>query len=135
MNLGFSEMAFLVVLGLLLFGPKKLPEIGRQIGRILAEFKKASNEFQAQLNDEVRKLELESEEVKQTILPPVGTTARENPSYSFEPNAGEPNALEPNAGEPNSGESTISTEQNGEAPELTPLESATHERVAKEPNA
>ena len=34
MNLGFSEMAFLVVLGLLLFGPKKLPEIGRQIGKL-----------------------------------------------------------------------------------------------------
>src|SRR5438067_7889468 len=76
MNLGFSETAFLVVLGLLLFGPKKLPEIGRQIGRIMAEFKRASAEFQNQLNDEVRQLEREVEDTKQTILPPEGVTAR-----------------------------------------------------------
>jgi sec-independent protein translocase protein TatB len=76
MNLGFSETAFLVILGLLLFGPKKLPEIGRQIGRIMAEFKRASAEFQNQLNDEVRQLEREVEDQKQTILPPEGVTAR-----------------------------------------------------------
>jgi sec-independent protein translocase protein TatB len=75
MNLGFSETAFLVVLGLLLFGPKKLPEIGRQIGRLMAEFKRASAEFQNQLSDEVRQLEREVEETKQ-ILPPMGVTAR-----------------------------------------------------------
>src|SRR4051812_36747138 len=76
MNLGFSETAFLVVLGLLLFGPKKLPEIGRQIGRLMAEFKRASAEFQNQLNDEVRQLEREVEEQTPTILPPEGITAR-----------------------------------------------------------
>src|SRR3954468_10421736 len=76
MNLGFSETAFLVVLGLLLFGPKKLPEIGRTIGRFMAEFKRASAEFQNQLNDEVRQLEREGEENKQTTLPPEGFTAR-----------------------------------------------------------
>src|SRR4051812_41040619 len=76
MNLGFSETAFLVVLGLLLFGPKKLPEIGRQIGRLMAEFKRASAEFQNQLNDEVRQLEREVEDQKRTILPPEGVTAR-----------------------------------------------------------
>jgi sec-independent protein translocase protein TatB len=76
MNLGFSETAFLVILGLLLFGPKKLPEIGRHIGRFMAEFKRASAEFQNQLNDEVRQLEREVEETKQTILPPEGATER-----------------------------------------------------------
>lgn len=76
MNLGITEMIFLFVLGLLLFGPKKLPEIGRQLGKALAEFKRASNEFQSQLNDEVRKLELE-ETVKQAVAePPAGTAAR-----------------------------------------------------------
>jgi sec-independent protein translocase protein TatA len=75
MNLGLTEMIFLFVLGLLLFGPKKLPEIGRKLGKALAEFKRASNEFQSQLNDEVRKLEVEEEE-KSSISPPDGTTAR-----------------------------------------------------------
>jgi sec-independent protein translocase protein TatB len=81
MDLGFSEMLFLFGLGLLLFGPKKIPEIGRQIGRAMAEFKKASNEFQSQLNDEVRQLELDEAknafaDVKNTIAAPVGTAAR-----------------------------------------------------------
>ena len=46
MNLGFQEMLFIFVLALLLFGPKKLPQIARQIGKALAEFKRASNEIQ-----------------------------------------------------------------------------------------
>jgi|SRR3954469_18894844 sec-independent protein translocase protein TatB len=87
MNLGFSETAFLVVLGLLLFGPKKLPEIGRQIGRLMAEFKRASAEFQNQLNDEVRQLEREVEDQKRTILPPEGVTARVE-SYLLGENSG-----------------------------------------------
>jgi sec-independent protein translocase protein TatB len=61
MNLGMPEMIFLVVIALLLFGPKKLPEIGRTIGKAMGEFKRASQEFQSQLNEEVRQLEIESE--------------------------------------------------------------------------
>ena len=78
MNLGMSEMIFLAFLGLLLFGPKKLPEIGRTLGKFMAEFKRASHEFQTQLNEEVRQLELEEEskKIKETVQP-VGTTARE----------------------------------------------------------
>jgi sec-independent protein translocase protein TatB len=59
MNFNFSEIAFLVVLGLILFGPKRLPEIARQMGKFMAEFRRASNEFQSQINDEIQKLELE----------------------------------------------------------------------------
>ena len=54
MNLGFPEMIFLFLFALILFGPKKLPEIGRQIGRALNEFKRASNEFKAQIESEIR---------------------------------------------------------------------------------
>jgi sec-independent protein translocase protein TatB len=69
MNLGFPEMLFLFLLALLLFGPKKLPEIGRQIGRGLAEFKRASNELKGQLENEMRLLEAEDRE-KKTLPPP-----------------------------------------------------------------
>lgn len=69
MNLGFPEMLFLGLLALLLFGPKRLPEIGRQVGRALGEFKRASNEFQTQLEDEVRQLEVQ-EDNQHTIAPP-----------------------------------------------------------------
>jgi TatA/E family protein of Tat protein translocase len=60
MQLGFPEMLFIFVLALIIFGPKKLPEIGRQIGKALAEFKRASNEFKYQLDAEMRQLETES---------------------------------------------------------------------------
>jgi sec-independent protein translocase protein TatB len=79
MNLGFSEMLFIFLLALIIFGPKKLPEIGRQIGKALAEFKRASNEFKAQLETEMRQIEIEQalqkekESLQQAILPPEGT--------------------------------------------------------------
>jgi sec-independent protein translocase protein TatA len=78
MNLGMPEMIFLAFMGLLLFGPKKLPEIGRTLGKAMAEFKRASQEFQNQLQDEVRQLEMEDEvkKVKEAVQP-IGTTARE----------------------------------------------------------
>ncbi|MGH9544942.1 MAG: twin-arginine translocase TatA/TatE family subunit [Terriglobales bacterium] len=69
MNLGFPEMMFLFLFALILFGPKKLPEIGRQIGRALNEFKRASNEFKAQIESEISQLDIENH--RQTILPPV----------------------------------------------------------------
>ncbi len=78
MNLGFPEMLFLFLLALLLFGPKKLPEIGRQIGRGLAEFKRASNELKGQLENEMRLLEAEEQEKKISPPPPAppeGTVA------------------------------------------------------------
>jgi Tat protein translocase TatB subunit len=79
MNLGFSEMLFIFLLALIIFGPKKLPEIGRQIGKALAEFKRASNDFKAQLEAEMRQIEIEQvlqkekESLQQAILPPEGT--------------------------------------------------------------
>lgn len=68
MNLGFPEMIFIFLLALVIFGPKKLPEIGRQIGRALNEFKRASNEFKAQIETEINKLDSETD-VRQ-VLPP-----------------------------------------------------------------
>lgn len=66
---GFSgEMIFLFFLALILFGPKKLPEIGRQIGRIMNEFRRASNEFRSQIESEINSLDLPK---KPQILPPI----------------------------------------------------------------
>jgi len=86
MNLGFSEMLFIFLLALLIFGPKKLPEIGRQIGEAMAQFKRASNEFKAQLEDEIRNMEAD-EKRKALPLPeppkPIAleTIPRDAPSY------------------------------------------------------
>ena len=65
--MSFSETIFLFFLALIIFGPKKLPEIARQVGKYLNEFKRASNEFKAQIEQEIAHLETET---KQTILPP-----------------------------------------------------------------
>jgi sec-independent protein translocase protein TatB len=50
----FQDSAVLVVLALLLFGPKKLPVLARQLGKLMADFRKASNEFRTQMEEELR---------------------------------------------------------------------------------
>jgi Tat protein translocase TatB subunit len=59
MNLGMPEMIFIFLLALVVVGPRKLPELGRQLGKFLAEFKRASNEFKNQLETEMLNIELE----------------------------------------------------------------------------
>ena len=66
--MSFSETIFLFFLALVIFGPKKLPEIARQVGKLLNEFRRASNEFKAQIEQEIAHLEIEDK--KKTILPP-----------------------------------------------------------------
>ncbi|HWX56656.1 MAG TPA: Sec-independent protein translocase protein TatB [Verrucomicrobiae bacterium] len=70
MNLDFGEILFIMLLALIMFGPKKLPEIARQIGKFMAEFRRASSDFQAQIHEEIRKIDLEEE--TNTTIAPVG---------------------------------------------------------------
>jgi len=65
MNLGMPEMIFIFLLALVVVGPRKLPELGRQLGKFLAEFKRASNEFKNQLETEMLNIELEERAKKQ----------------------------------------------------------------------
>jgi len=70
MGFGFSgEMIFIFFLALILFGPKKMPEIGRQVARFLGEFRRASNEFRSQIESEINSLD--NSRPRQQILPPV----------------------------------------------------------------
>ena len=62
MNLGMPEMIFIFLLALLLFGPKKLPQIGRELGKALNEFRRASNEFKNQLETEIAQVEAAEQE-------------------------------------------------------------------------
>ncbi len=65
-NLGMQEIIVIFVLALIVFGPRKLPELGKSLGKGLAEFKKASNELKQTWEEEVR-LDKEREEMS-TIL-------------------------------------------------------------------
>ena len=60
MNLGLPELMFIFVIALLIFGPRKLPEISRQIGHAFAEYKRATSSLKWKLEDEVRNLEATS---------------------------------------------------------------------------
>ncbi len=53
-NLGMADSLILMVLALVVFGPRRLPQIGRQIGKLMYEFRKASNDFKFQMEEELR---------------------------------------------------------------------------------
>ena len=53
-SLGGAEIALILVLALLLFGPRKLPQIGRMVGKSLSEFRRATHDFKLNLEQEVR---------------------------------------------------------------------------------
>jgi sec-independent protein translocase protein TatA len=53
-SIGMPEMLIILVIALIIFGPRKLPELGRSLGKSLAEFKRASNELKNTLEEEIR---------------------------------------------------------------------------------
>jgi len=53
-SIGMPELIIIFVIALIIFGPRKLPELGRSLGKSLAEFKKASNELKSTLEEEIR---------------------------------------------------------------------------------
>ena len=60
----FQDSALIFVLALILFGPKKLPELARQLGKLMGEFRRASNEFRMQMEDELRMAEQADQQKK-----------------------------------------------------------------------
>jgi TatA/E family protein of Tat protein translocase len=83
-SLGLPEIAFIVIVALLIFGPKRLPEIGRTLGRGMAEFRRATDELKRSINTELA--------LDESPVPPVLRTRRiEDPT--------EPAAIAPIPGE------------------------------------
>jgi sec-independent protein translocase protein TatA len=83
-SIGMPELILIFVVALLVFGPKKLPEIGKSLGRGLAEFKRASEDLKKTIEDEIEQGKKEAasvkeqlSEVKNTIaaLPTAGSSA------------------------------------------------------------
>ncbi|MGB3404894.1 MAG: TatA/E family twin arginine-targeting protein translocase [Microcoleaceae cyanobacterium] len=73
-GIGLPEMAVIFILALLIFGPKKLPEIGRSLGKAIRGFQDASQEFEQEFKREAQQLDrksttasLESEEAKAVV--------------------------------------------------------------------
>lgn len=75
-GIGLPEMMLILVLALLVFGPKKLPEIGRSLGKAIRGFQEASNEFQNEIKKEAQQIE-ESVKMKAQL-----EEAKESPTAS-----------------------------------------------------
>ena len=71
-NLGFPELVTIFVVALVIFGPRKLPELGRSLGKGLSEFKRASNELKRTWEDEVDAVKHEVD-VQKEELNKIGT--------------------------------------------------------------
>ena len=119
-TLGIGDSLILMVMALVVFGPRRLPQIGRQIGKLMYEFRKASNDFKFQMEEELRNAEeaerRKKEEERQRLL--AAQTAAQQASVSADPPAA-----------PKPGESPYSE---GTAPPPYPPEIAADEK-AEEP--
>jgi sec-independent protein translocase protein TatB len=92
-----GDSIFIFLLALVLFGPKKLPEIGRQIGKLLVEFRRASNDFKMQIDEELRAMELK-DRMEQQEKKEAAAAAALATSSPLE--LGTPTILPPATGEP-----------------------------------
>jgi len=78
-SLGMPELIVIFVIALIIFGPRKLPELGKSLGKSIAEFKRASNELKSTLEEEIRMEEQKTKQeeaakavqASQASLPPV----------------------------------------------------------------
>ncbi len=82
--IGVQEMIFIFILALLLFGPKKLPELARMLGKGLSEFRRAKNELQSTFQTHMQELEREArmDEAKKSAASSPMITPPANP-YSY----------------------------------------------------
>lgn len=78
-SIGMPEMIVIGIIALLIFGPRKLPELGKSLGKSIAEFKRASNELKNTLEEEIKTEELQSAR-KSAEVPPSAVAASTPPS-------------------------------------------------------
>jgi len=72
-SIGMPELILIFVIALIVFGPKKLPEIGKSLGRGLSEFKKASEDLKDSIQKEIESVKTDAKDAKNE-LPPGGPT-------------------------------------------------------------
>ncbi len=84
-SIGMPELIIIFVIALIIFGPRKLPELGRSLGKSIAEFKKASNELRSTLEEEIRLEEQRSTVEAAKAQPQVAPPAQPGPVATATP--------------------------------------------------
>ncbi|HEV8316046.1 MAG TPA: TatA/E family twin arginine-targeting protein translocase [Vicinamibacterales bacterium] len=84
-SIGMPELIIILVIALIIFGPRKLPELGRSLGKSIGEFKRASNELRSTLEEEIR-----IEEQRERATPAAATPPSPTPSPTPPPPVAEP---------------------------------------------
>lgn len=112
-SLGMQEIVIIFVLALIVFGPRKLPELGKTIGKGLAEFKRASNELRQTWEDEVnldKEKEAMAQVIRESTISPGEVLADINKSLEPDPQTPETQTPEPQTQEPQTPEPKKSDE-------------------------
>jgi len=84
-SIGMPELIIIFVIALIIFGPRKLPELGRTLGKSLAEFKRATNELKSTLEDEIR---LEEQQLQRTEAKSAAQTSQTAAATAAAPTPG-----------------------------------------------
>jgi Tat protein translocase TatB subunit len=84
-TLGGPELFLILVVALIVFGPRKLPEMGKSLGRMMAEFRKASHDFQRTIEDEVEADRIKSAVAPSPAAPPAAPAAPPAPATAASP--------------------------------------------------
>ncbi len=128
--LGWQETLVIFVLALLLFGPKKLPELGKTVGKAITEFRRASSELKSTWEREMVNLERENESLKEVTSSIQNELTEHDSSYTYDGGSYESSAYDSPADNP----STVSASapEGAEYTEVAALEAgvATTEDVA-----
>ena len=101
-SIGMPELILIFIVALLVFGPKKLPELGKSLGRGLAEFKRASDDLKKTIEDEIEQGKHEADAVKKQVaevrssIDPTAPSAAPAPA----PQAASPQGSVPRADSP-----------------------------------
>ena len=80
--IGVQEMIAIFLVALVLFGPKKLPELGRTIAKAITEFRRASNDLKATFEREMQSLERESESIKD-VMHPIAAEIQSHSNFDY----------------------------------------------------
>jgi TatA/E family protein of Tat protein translocase len=92
-SLGFPELLLIFAVALIVFGPRKLPEIGRSIGKALGEFRRATEDLKSTIEREVKVEELR--QIGPSVMAPLDSVSRAEPLAPLPPPENPPQRTEP----------------------------------------